>query len=129
MNDKTSRLIVASTVVALLLALGGYALISWRAEQAVTADELSALERQGDLNTQQMQQRLTDTLAGKVGSEAQERLDSPLGQALFRKCVEWTDFHDNHPNELSLEHRNAACSEFRRYVDEGTRPDQRTNRS
>ena len=85
------------------------------------AEELAV---QSDLNVQQMQEMLNDDIAGAQTSEQQDRMDSPLGLALFRKCAEWTEFNDNHPSDNARENRERACSEFRDYVESGDAPEE-----
>lgn len=96
----------------------------WQSEQQV--DE-SAQEQLSDLattNQQQMQERLTEQVSGTLSTEQQERMDSPLGLAMFRKCVEWTEFNENHASEATLAHEREACGEYREYVGSGEIPEE-----
>ena len=110
-----------------LLVLIVGALLFYRAMESrapVDADEADAMQLQTDLNTRLMQDSLSDHIAGDTTDGAQERMESPLGLAMFRKCIEWTEFHDNHPSENAERNRDEACGEYRRYVDSGEIPTQ-----
>ena len=50
-------------------------------------------------------------------------MDSPTGQAMFRACLEWTEFHENHPSDDTLSNKEKACGEYRDYVDNGVLPE------
>jgi hypothetical protein len=104
------------------VAVTGYALLLWIDRQPVEMGDISAMSAQVELNTMTMQQQLSESLTERVGSDQQDRLDSPLGQALFRTCAEWTDFYESVPSEASGVHRDAACAEFEDYVKEGIEP-------
>ncbi len=91
--------------------------------QAVDEAEAAAMAEQVELNAQFLQEQLSDRLTGQVKSDEQARLDTPLGQALFRQCLEWTEFHENHPSDTTLENRDRACNEFRHYVRTGAEPE------
>lgn len=122
---KKSRLFpVVAAAVALLVAFSVVVLILlWRGAQPVDAEQALELDRLNEVNLLEMQEGLTDRVAGTMTSEQQERMQSPLGLAMFRKCVEWTDFNDNHPSVTSRENEQQACAEFRRFVESGTTPE------
>ena len=92
----------------------------------VDTEEAEAMQVQTDLNTQLMQDRLSDDITGGTTRGSQERMDSPLGLAMFRKCIEWTEFYDNHPSDHSRQNRDSACQEYRAYVESGTLPEDET---
>ncbi len=102
--------------VIVLLALTGrfFAL-----QQPVNDAEAAALAEQAEGITQLMQEQLSEQLVGQPLSAEQARLDSPMGQALLRQCLEWTEFHDNHPSEMTLLNRDDACNEYRDYIATG----------
>jgi hypothetical protein len=106
---------------ALLLVAAGLA-AGWKTlsdRQPVSADEAAVIVEQGELMTQQLQEQLNEQLASQPVNAEQERIDSPRGQALLRKCLEWTEFHDNHPDESSLQHRDTACGNYSAYIESG----------
>ena len=96
---------------------------AWKARTPADPQESDAMNRQTRLNTEAMQDTLSDRLTGKAASVEQERLESALGLALFRSCTEWTDFHDSQPSDFSRANKEQACSEFRRYIETGVRPE------
>lgn len=113
-------------VAGLLLIVGLGLALGWKFfsdRQPVGAEESAAIAEQGELMTQQLQDQLTKQLANQPMSAEQERIDSPTGQALLRKCLEWTEFYDNHPDESSLLNRDTACDEYSDYIDSGTAPE------
>jgi len=110
-------------------ALGIYVALDWYASSPADEAATGEIVDQGQSNLESMQQALEAEIAQLPRSEVQERLESPLGQALFRKCSEWIEFYDNHPDEEILEHRDKACGEYREYVENGTLPPSPTGSS
>ena len=106
-------------------ATGAWLLVSHLEGRApVDEPEAEALAQRSELNVQQMQEMLDDKIAGAQTGEQQERMESPLGLALFRKCTEWTEFNDNHPSDNARENEERACSEYRDYVETGDTPEE-----
>ena len=91
-------------------------------QQPVNDTEANALADKTEGITYLMQDQLSEQLSGQLLDEEQARLDSPMGQALLRKCLEWTEFHDNHPSEITLLNRDDACNEHRDYIVTGIEP-------
>jgi len=117
------RAIVAAglgvTVIALLAVIGRYFSLSQPADDA----ENAALAEQAESNAQLMQEQLSEQLVDRPINDEQARLDSPMGQALFRQCLEWTEFHENHPGETTLQNRDKACDRYRGYIATGAEPE------
>lgn len=78
--------------------------------------ERMALEQRASDNLEDMQRQLTQSLDGRTGNEAQARMDTPRGQALFRLCADWTEFHENHPSEETRRERDDACAQLKDYI-------------
>lgn len=115
---------VITAAVALLVAFSiGFLFALWRGGQPVDAEQALELDQRNELNLLEMQEGLTDRVADTMTDEQQERMQSPLGLAMFRKCVEWTDFNDNHPSETSAMNEQQACAEFRQYIETGEIPE------
>lgn len=115
---------VFALAVALLAILSIWLLVdAWQSSRPAETQETEAIGQQSKLNTQLMQDTLSDQVAGTLQNEQQQRLESPLGQAMFRKCAEWTEFNDNHPSESARINEETACAEFRRYVESGETPE------
>jgi hypothetical protein len=89
----------------------------------VPAEQRVQIEQQATANMQAMQDRLAENLGGRASSEAQQRMDSPHGQALMRMCMEWSDFAENHPGEDTERARDDACRKLKEYVDDGSTSD------
>ena len=110
-----------------LAALAGGVLV-WIAVEALLERRQVPLEQQADFdrqsaeNLETMQKSLAESLAGSATSAAQERMESPRGQALARLCSEWMDFHENHPNDETARRRDEACGRLKAWVDEGVLP-------
>ena len=85
--------------------------------------EAEALAEQSELNAQLLRDQISEKLENGPISEEQERLDSPIGRALMRQCLEWTEFHENHPSDSTLENRDASCAEYDEYIATGTAPE------
>lgn len=121
---KTRLFPVITAAVALLVAFCiGFLVALWRGKQPVDAEQSLELDQLNASNLLEMQDGLTDRVADTMTSEQQERLQSPLGLAMFRKCVEWTEFNENHPSETSALNEQQACTEFRHFVETGEAPD------
>ena len=111
-----------ATVVVLTSCLGAFLWAEWQSSQPVGDEAIEDLVGRGQMNLEAMQRDLEADIAARPKSVQQERLDSPLGQALFRKCSDWIEFYDNQPGEEARGHRDEACAEYRDYVDNGTLP-------
>lgn len=113
-----------AVAAALLLGLAGYLLARYQAGQPVEPAEAEALNELGQASIEDLQKQLEADIASLPRSEMEERLTSPLGQALFRKCSEWIEFHDNQPSDEARGYRDEACGEYRNYVDNGIEPEE-----
>ena len=126
MNIDTPKKRLLIAVYGLLLLVLAYfavtALLSWMNRPADDA-EVEALDEQSELNAQLLRDQISEQLESGPISEEQERLDSPIGQALMRQCLEWTDFHENHPSDSTLENRDAICGEYNEYIATGNAPE------
>jgi len=118
-NRRTIAIAGLGVAAILLLAVIGR-LVSL--QEPVSDAEAAALVEQAEGITQLMQDQLAEQLVGQPLNEEQARLDSPMGQALTRKCLEWTEFHENHPSETTLSSRENACNEYRDYIATGAEP-------
>lgn len=115
---------VIALAVALLAGLSIWLLIDvWQSHTPVDPQEAEAMNQQRELNTQLMQDALSDKVAGILNNEQQERMNTSLGLALFRKCTEWTEFNDNHPSENARTNEERACEDYRQYVETGVVPE------
>ena len=112
-------LLIAGLVLAWLQMSGNLPFSDELADAAETAE----LAEQGEQLSLQLQDDLTEQLANGSANENQQRLDSPMGQALLRQCLEWTEFHDNHPSEDTLQNREEACAAYADYVEDGKEPE------
>jgi hypothetical protein len=121
--DSNKTTLKAALLGVIVLAICGLIANQFASRQPVDAAEAEALQEQSALNIELMQDEISDRLTGASGSEEQARLDTPLGQALFRKCLEWTEFHENHPSESTAANRQRACEEYQGYVIEGIEPE------
>jgi len=119
-----TRLIIAVSGL-LVLVIGYFAivgLLNWINRPADEA-EAEALAEQSELNAQILQDQLSDQLTNGPISVEQERLDSPMGLALMRQCLEWTEFQENHPSDLTLKNRTASCAGYNEYIATGKVPE------
>ena len=111
--------------IAVILAAVALALaLEWRGEQPVTDDKAETVVQQGDLNTQIMQDTLTDQINSRPRSEAEQRMESETGLGLSRNCIQWTDFAQSHPTDENRENRDQACQRYRDYVESGVLPEE-----
>lgn len=120
MKRKTYGIVIAT---AALLAVTAWLLDeAWRAQPVDTA-ESAALEEQLELNVRAMQDALSERVSERTGSEEQERIDSPRGQALFRRCADWSELFERAPTPANRDGRDSACAVYRQYVLTGEAPD------
>lgn len=112
-------------VLVILIVLAGVVVtaFSLRSSPPATESEVDALRRLGIDATADMQQRLEEVLAARATSEEGARLDSPLGQALSRQCVEWSELNTNHPSPEIAANRDRACDQLQDWVRNGVEPD------
>ena len=111
-----------AAIAALGVAAAAYLYNEKRNAEPVDPAEAEAMVEQNDLNTQLMQDQLNGQLEERRAGE-QERLDSPVGQALFASCLEWQEFAANHPGEEASKNRDAACDEFDQFLESGATPE------
>lgn len=121
-NSRLFKIMTAA--VALLVAFTiGVIFYLWRMGQPVEPEQALELDQLGESNLLEMQQGLSDRVAGAMTSEQQDRMQSPLGLAMFRKCADWADFNENHPSETTLANEERACAEFREFIETGVIPE------
>ncbi len=113
---------IGVSIVTIIAAIVLVVVIEWRGRQPVTADETEDVAQQGDLNVQSMQNALTDQINALPPSESQQRMESDLGLALSRRCIQWTEVEEKDPSDENRENRVRACEEFRNFVETGTLP-------
>ncbi|MDJ0908414.1 MAG: hypothetical protein QNI99_04450 [Woeseiaceae bacterium] len=113
---------IGVSIVTIIAAIALVIVLEWRGNQAVTLEETEDVVLQGDINVQSMQETLTDQINSLPPSEARERIESDIGLALSRRCIQWTEVEEKDPSDENRENRERACREFRDYVDNGTLP-------
>lgn len=122
-KDPSNDLMLVTVAMLVLLAVVGGTWKYVTDRQPVSAEQNATIAEQGEAMTLRLQDELAKQLADRQVSEEQERIDSPLGQALLRKCVEWTEFHGNHPDASTKANRDAACDEYGDFISKGIVPD------
>lgn len=117
--------IVAFTAgIVLLGSIAGWLMISaWLDRAPAGEDAQRRMSEQSERNAAAMQEALAEQLSGRQNDAKRQRMDAPLGQALFRRCADWSALYDRQPDASTLDGREAACAEYRRYVLDGTVPD------
>ena len=108
--------------IAVLAAFGGGVALYYyhekRNAEPVAPEDAEAIVEQTEINSQLMQNDLNEQLDDRRADE-QARLDSPLGQALFAKCLEWQEFAANHPSEQAEKNRDSACGDYDDFLQSG----------
>jgi hypothetical protein len=108
-------------ILALAVGVGTWVAVDALYEgREVPEAQRAEIERQAKVNLEAMQEQLAQSLGGRATTEAQQRMDSPHGQALMRMCMEWSEFAKNHPGEDTDRARDDACRKLKAYVDEGS---------
>lgn len=75
--------------------------------------------------TQNMQETITEQLAGQTAGEQQLRLDSTTGRRLSQECTQWTELLERVPSDDNVKNREKSCTAFRMYVETGALPEDR----
>ena len=119
-NRQRFSLVLVALVTISALVLAG---LQWRARSPIDSSASAELALQSARNAELMQRGIAETLDDSQTDAQQERMTSELGLAMFRKCVEWTEFNDNHPSDNARSNEKRACAEYRRYVEDGTLPE------
>ena len=114
---------IAIGVAVLGIASGWLLYDVWQRAQPVDEEQAASMARQSEQLTLTLQEGLSERVSGTLDNEQQQRMDSQLGLALFRKCVEWSDFSANHPSETARDNEQRACAEYRHYVETGELPE------
>ncbi len=123
-RKSTNRRTIAAfglglVMVGVLAGIGRFVLLDRPVDEA----EATEMAVQAEINAQLMQEKISGQLSDQPVNEEHARLDSPMGQALFRQCLEWSEFQENHPSEATLENRDEACNEYRDYISTGNEPE------
>ena len=123
-RKPNKRLIIAASGLSLLVLAYFAATVSLRwLDRPADDAEATALAEQSEQNAQLLHDQISEQLASRPISEERERLDAPIGQALMRQCLEWTEFHENHPSDETLQNRDESCSEYNEYIATGEAPE------
>ena len=122
MPAKNKALLLVAAGASVAIAIGAWLYLDKRAAEPVGAAEAELLVDQNFSNLELMQQALDAQIEG-LQEDSRARLDSPTGQALMTRCLEWQQFHADHPDAMTERNRDAACGEYRRYVTSGELPD------
>jgi hypothetical protein len=110
--------------VSLILGGAGVLMVlEWRGRQPVDPEDAAAIAEQSIEISQALQETLDADIVEQALSGKQERLASPMGQALSRACLEWEEFHSNHPDDTSRANRDKACGNYREYIETGKLPE------
>ena len=117
----TRRLAFAAPVDPLLVA-GGFAWRSYDRQAPVDAAALEELNRSLAATSVDITERLTTDIDARQLAEQKQRAESETGVGLYNLCTTWAEFHSNHPGDGTLENRDRACGEYRRYVNTGELP-------
>lgn len=126
MNINTPKIRLAIFVLAFVVYVLAYLAMTGRLalpDRPADDAEAEALAEQAELNVQILQEQISEQLTNGPASEEQERLDSPIGQALIQQCLQWSELHENHPGESTLQNRDNACDEYRDYIATGKVPE------
>ena len=105
------RIVVAGALVALL----AFAYRAWQS-QPVEPEDAEALAEQLDASMNAVQADLIDSLERRRIEESQARMDSPTGQALLGRCLEWNDIVEANPDDDNRRYRDAACQRYRDFL-------------
>lgn len=83
----------------------------------------SLRESRGRASRRRAEQRQATVQREQVRIQAVEakRRTSALGRDLYRRCVEFMRFYEDHPGGYALEQREKACKAYRVYIETGRR--------
>ena len=120
----TQKAIVTLIVALAAVAIAGsaYLYLERRAAEPVSDAEAEFIAEQSQLTTELMQESLDARIEGLQDS-SRERLDSPTGQALMQRCLEWEQLYEASRDEATARNRDAACAEYREFVTNGVLPE------
>ena len=122
MWNSAARNIAFAAVAAALLLAGGFAWW-WHDRRApVDAEALDDLSRSLAATNLDITEQLTSDIDARQLAEEKERAESETGVGLYNLCTTWAEFHSNHPSDDTLENRDRACGDYRRYVSTGELP-------
>lgn len=121
---------MTSTLNRSLLAVAGLALVAVAAtaaywldrQQPVDAITQEAFDADVMADTLDLQQQLTLDIDSRQLADEKARADSEDGLKLLGLCNAWIEFNENHPGEESLENRERACGNYRRFLESGELP-------
>lgn len=116
-----ARNLSLTAAVALSLA-GGFAYWRYERQTPVDAAALENLDRSLAATSLEITGRLTADIDGRQPTAQKERAESETGVGLYRLCLTWAEFHGNHPGDDTLDNRDRACEDYRRYIDTGELP-------
>ena len=118
-NNKP--IIIAGGLVVTLAAAAAWYLID--RQRPVDDESQQALDQQMLSATIDLQEQLTGDIDERQLVEEIQRADSEVGLKLLGLCNAWIEFHENHPDDTTLENRERACGDYRRYIASGELPE------
>ena len=127
MSAAATRKLVLTVAGAALILAGGFGYWWYDRQTPVDAEALDDLNRSLAATSLDITERLTTDIDARQLAEQKERAESETGVGLYTLCTAWAEFHSNHPGDDTLENRDRACDDYRRYVDTGELPPDRSD--
>jgi hypothetical protein len=122
-TPKNRRNLLAIGLAVSVVVLLGLVSRHFALKQPVDESEATHLAERTELISEQLQGQLTERLDLNTTSEEQARLESPLGQAMLRQCLEWTALYETLPDDSNRQNRDLACKNHRAFVMTGQSPE------
>lgn len=110
---------IAALALAAIAAVAAY---WWDRQRPVDSSTQDAFEAEVLADSLDLQKQLTLDIDGRQLTEEKARADSEDGLRLMGLCNAWVEFNDNHPGDSSLENRQRACDNYRRFLKTGELP-------
>ena len=124
-NGSSKPILIAGGLVAIFVAATAFYFID--RQRPVDDEAQRAFDENMLATTLDLQDQLTGAIDEGQLAEEKARAESELGLKLFGLCNAWVEFNENHPSESSLENRERACGEYRRYLKTGAIPESAAN--
>lgn len=101
-------------------------------EARIVLGQIEAFAGQASENLRESQARMDRRLAeqrqaneqrqqARIEAVEEKRRLSPLGREVYRRCVEFMRFYEDHPGDYALEQREKSCKAYRVYIETGRR--------
>ena len=85
----------------------------------VVEQQIENIAEQAQQSSKRIQENAVRQQAERQRTTEHQRMTSKIGQDLFRRCKEYSDFYRSSPGDYAKEQRDKTCTKYKTYVSTG----------